>query len=171
MYTASLSSRPKSKHACELSNPGRKLSIPIIHMRHSSSPNPGTTIGPTRSYGTDPIPQDTLVPRSQGLAEATYKQTPQCTHFRKRVLYIFFQIFPCKSMHIIKQIKISYYVLVIQLKWVLVYLFSRVTWPTIQSSLLGEQSVLNTYFNYAQILINSMLLSIYVLTCKVSMTS
>ena len=116
MYTASLSSRPKSKHACELSNHGRKLSIPIIHMRHSSSPNPGTTIGPTRSYGTDPIPQDTLVPRSQGLAEATYKQTPQCTHFRKRVLYIFFQIFPCKSMHIIKQIKISYYVLVIQLK-------------------------------------------------------
>ena len=115
-YTVSLSSRPKSKHACELSNPGRKLSIPIIHMRHSSSPNPGTTIGPTRSYGTDPIPQDTLVPRSQGLAEATYKLTPQCTHFRKRVLYTFFQIFPCQSMHIIKQIKISYYVLMIQLK-------------------------------------------------------
>ena len=64
MYTASLSSKPKSKHACELSNPGRKLSIPIIHMRHSSSPILGTIIGPTRSYGTDPIRQDTLVPRS-----------------------------------------------------------------------------------------------------------
>ena len=64
MYTASLSSRPKSKHACELSNLGRKLSVPIIHMRHSSSPILGTTIGPTKSYGTDPIPQDTLVPRS-----------------------------------------------------------------------------------------------------------
>ena len=64
MYTASLSSRPKSKHACELSNLGRKLGVPIIHMRHSSSPILGTTIGPTRSYGTDPIPQDTLVPRS-----------------------------------------------------------------------------------------------------------
>ena len=116
MYTASLSSRPKSKHACELSNLGRKLSVPIIHMRHSSSPILGTTIGPTKSYGTDPIPQDTLVPRSQGLAEATYKLTPQYIHLRKRVLYTFFQIFPCQSMHIIKQIKISYYVLVIQLK-------------------------------------------------------
>ena len=84
MYIASLSSRPRSKYAYELSNLGHKLSIPIIHMRHSSSPNPGTTIGPTRSYGTDPIPQDTLVPRSQGLAEATYKRTPQCTHFRKK---------------------------------------------------------------------------------------
>ena len=64
MYLVSLSSKPKSKHACELSNPGRKLSIPIIHMRHSSSPILGTTIGLTKSYGTDPIPQDTLVPRS-----------------------------------------------------------------------------------------------------------
>ena len=64
MYTASLSSRPTSKHACELSNLGHKLSIPIIHMRHSSSPILGTTIGPTKSYGTDPIPQDLLVPRS-----------------------------------------------------------------------------------------------------------
>ena len=64
MYTASLSSRPKSKYAYELSNLGRKLGVPIIHMRHSSSPILGTTIGPTKSYGTDPIPQDTLVPRS-----------------------------------------------------------------------------------------------------------
>ena len=61
MYTASLSSMPKSKHACELSNLGRKLGVPIIHLRHSSSPILRTTIGPTRSYGTDPIPQDTLV--------------------------------------------------------------------------------------------------------------
>ena len=64
MYTASLSSRPKSKHACELSNLGRKLSVLIIHMSHSSSPILGTTTGPTRSNETDPIPQDTLVPRS-----------------------------------------------------------------------------------------------------------
>ena len=64
MYTTSLSSRPKSKHACELLNLGRKLSVPIIHMRHSSSPILGTIIGPKKSYGTDPIPQDTLVPRS-----------------------------------------------------------------------------------------------------------
>ena len=64
MYTASLSSRPKSKHACEPSKLGRNLSIPIIHMRHSSSLILGTTIGPTRIYGTDPISQDTLVPRS-----------------------------------------------------------------------------------------------------------
>ena len=64
IYTASLSSRPKSKRACELSNLGRKLGVPIIHMRHSSSPILGTTIGPTKSYGTNPIPQDTLVPRS-----------------------------------------------------------------------------------------------------------
>ena len=62
--TASLSSRPKSKHACELSNLGRKLSVPIIHMRHSSSPILGSIIGPTWSFGTDLIPQDTLVPRS-----------------------------------------------------------------------------------------------------------
>ena len=61
MYTASLSSRPKSKHACELSNLGRKLGVLIIHMRHSSSPILGTTIGLTRSYGTNPIPQYTLV--------------------------------------------------------------------------------------------------------------
>ena len=64
MYTASLSSRPKSKHACELSNFGRKLSILIIHMRYSSSPILGAIIGPTRSYGTDPILQDKLVPRA-----------------------------------------------------------------------------------------------------------
>ena len=64
MCTASLSSKPKSKHAYELSNLGRKLSVPIIHMRHSSSPILGTTIGLTKSYGTDHIPQDTLVPRS-----------------------------------------------------------------------------------------------------------
>ena len=64
MYTASLSSRPKSKHAYELSNLGHNLGVPIIHMRYSSSPILGTTIGPTRSYGTDPIPQDTLIPRS-----------------------------------------------------------------------------------------------------------
>ena len=64
MYTTSLSSRSKSKHECELSNLGRKLGVPIIHTRHSSSPILGATIGPTRSYGTDPIPQDTLVPRS-----------------------------------------------------------------------------------------------------------
>ena len=64
MYIVSLSSRPKSKYAYELSNLGRKLGVPIIHMRHSSSPILGTTIGLTRSYGTDPIPQDTLVLRS-----------------------------------------------------------------------------------------------------------
>ena len=64
MYTVSLSSRRKSKHACKLSNLGRKLGVPIIHMRHNSSPILGTTIGPTKSYGTDPIPKDTLVPRS-----------------------------------------------------------------------------------------------------------
>ena len=64
MYTASLSSRPKIKHTCKLSNLGHKLGVPIIHMRHSSSLIIGATIGPTRSYGTDPIPQDTLVPRS-----------------------------------------------------------------------------------------------------------
>ena len=56
MYTASLSSSPKSKYAYELSNLGHKLDVPIIHMRHSSSPILGTTIGPTRSYGIDPIP-------------------------------------------------------------------------------------------------------------------
>ena len=61
-YTASLSSRPKSKYAYKLSNLGRNLGVPIIHMRHSSSPILGTTIGPTKSYGTDPIPQDILVP-------------------------------------------------------------------------------------------------------------
>ena len=64
MYIASLSSRPKSKHTWELSDLDRKLIVPIIHMRHSSSLILGTTIGPTKSYGTDPIPQDTLVPRS-----------------------------------------------------------------------------------------------------------
>ena len=64
MYTASLSSRPKSKQACELSNLDCKLGVLIIHTRYSSSPILGTTIGPTKSYGTDPIPQDTLVPRS-----------------------------------------------------------------------------------------------------------
>ena len=62
IYTACLSSRLKSKNACELSNLGRKLGVPIIHIRHSSSPILGTTIGPTRSYGTDLILQDTLVP-------------------------------------------------------------------------------------------------------------
>ena len=56
MYTTSLSSKPKSKHTCELSNLGRKLGVTIIHMKHSSSPILGTTIGPTTSYGTDPIP-------------------------------------------------------------------------------------------------------------------
>ena len=116
MYTTSLSSRPKSKHAYELSNLDHKLSVLIIHIRHYSSPILRTTIGPTRSYGTDPIPEDTLVPQSQELAEATYKLTPQYTHFRKTVLCTFFQIFPCQPMHISKQIKISYYVLVIQLK-------------------------------------------------------
>ena len=55
MYIASLSSRPKSKHACELSNLGRKLSVLIIHMRHISSPILGTMISPTKSYGTNPI--------------------------------------------------------------------------------------------------------------------
>ena len=62
MYTASLSSRPKSKHACELSNLSRKLGVPIIYMRHNSSPILGTSIRPIRSYETDPIPQNTLVP-------------------------------------------------------------------------------------------------------------
>ena len=56
MYNGSLSSRPRSTHVCELLDLGYNLSIPIIHMRHSSSPILGTTIGPTRSYGTDPIP-------------------------------------------------------------------------------------------------------------------
>ena len=64
IYTTSLSFRPKSKYAYELSNLGRKLGVPLIHMRHSSSLILRTTTGPTRSYGTDPIPQDTLVPRS-----------------------------------------------------------------------------------------------------------
>ena len=64
MYTVSLSSKPKNKYACELSNLDRKPSVPIIHMRHSSSLILGTTICLTRSYGTNPIPQDTLVPQS-----------------------------------------------------------------------------------------------------------
>ena len=162
MYTASLSSGLKvSMHK------PRSQSKYLNHTHEiQQSPDPEIIIGPTKSHGTNPIPQDTLVLRSKNQQMPPYKLTPQCTHFRKRVLYIFFQIFPCKSMHIIKQIKISYYVLVIQLKQVLVYLFSRVTWPTIRSSLLSEQSVLNTYFNYAQTLINSMLLFIYVLRCK-----
>ena len=45
MYTTSLSFRPKGKHACKLSNLGRKLSILIIHMRHSSPPILGTSKG------------------------------------------------------------------------------------------------------------------------------
>ena len=56
MYTASLSLKPKSKNTCELSNLDRKLGVPIIHMRHNSSPILGTIIGLTRSYGTYPIP-------------------------------------------------------------------------------------------------------------------
>ena len=64
MYTASLSSKPKSKHGYKLLNLGRKLSIIIIQMRHSSSSILGTTIGLTMSYWIDPIQQDTLVPRS-----------------------------------------------------------------------------------------------------------
>ena len=63
MYTLSLSSRPKSKNVCKLSNLGQKLSVPIIHMRYSRSLILRTIIGLTRSYGTDPIPQDTIVPR------------------------------------------------------------------------------------------------------------
>ena len=69
MYNTSLSSKPRSNHACELSDLGRKLSIPIIHMRHNSSPILGTTVGPTRSYGTDSIPTRHTSPPNLGTSK------------------------------------------------------------------------------------------------------